>query len=292
MDTLVIGGGAAGMAAAIAAAARGERVTVLERNRKALKKLCATGNGRGNLLNSGLPRYYGSVDFALEVLGRMPYARVRAFLEDAGISLCEEEEGRVYPSALMASVAADALLLRAARLGVTVCVNTRAVSAKKRGGRFEVRGVESLYAQAGAAGGKKAGAKPKKGELTGEREVAYEADRLIVTVGGAAAPAHGTDGGGYGLLCGFGHRLTALRPALCALVTEEAPIAGLTGLRVRARLARPLYAVLSSSQSKPPFLPSPLLSRSDSISTTGRLLTWAKLRERAARVDLLGSKPS
>lgn len=89
----------------------------MERNRRPLKKLGVTGNGRGNLLNSGEPVFYGNREFALKVLSHMPYARVRAFLEDLGITLTREEE-RVYPAALMAGVAADAMLLRAEKLGV------------------------------------------------------------------------------------------------------------------------------------------------------------------------------
>lgn len=104
MRTLIVGGGAAGLSAAIAAAGRGDGVTVLERNRRPLKKLGVTGNGRGNLLNSGEPVFYGNREFALKVLSHMPYARVRAFLEDLGITLTREEE-RVYPAALMAGVA-------------------------------------------------------------------------------------------------------------------------------------------------------------------------------------------
>ena len=87
MHTLIIGGGAAGMAAAIEAARLGQQVTVLERGRKILKKLGVTGNGRGNLLNSGKPVYYGDEAFARAVLERMPYERVAAFLTECGISL-------------------------------------------------------------------------------------------------------------------------------------------------------------------------------------------------------------
>lgn len=231
MRTLIVGGGAAGLSAAIAAAGRGDGVTVLERNRRPLKKLGVTGNGRGNLLNSGEPVFYGNREFALKVLSHMPYARVRAFLEDLGITLTREEE-RVYPAALMAGVAADAMLLRAEKLGVAFRVGTRAVSTSACGGGFEVCAVESEY----EPDRPKAGGKVKKGGVVAQRDVCYKADRLIVTVGGAAAPAHGTDGTAYALLTAFGHRLTPLKPALCALVTEERPIAGLAGQRVRAGL--------------------------------------------------------
>ncbi|MDD6142402.1 MAG: FAD-dependent oxidoreductase, partial [bacterium] len=64
--TLIIGAGASGMAAAIAAAKGGERVTVIDRNRKPMKKLAVTGNGRGNLLNCGTPDFYGDRDFGME----------------------------------------------------------------------------------------------------------------------------------------------------------------------------------------------------------------------------------
>ena len=79
MRTLIIGGGAAGMAAAIAAARAGQAVTVLERGRRPLKKLGVTGNGRGNLLNAGAPDYPGGASFAAQALAAMPYDRLAAF---------------------------------------------------------------------------------------------------------------------------------------------------------------------------------------------------------------------
>ena len=69
MDVLMIGCGASGAAAAIAAAEAGHRVTVIDRNRKPLKKLGVTGNGRGNLMNDGPLRFYGDEAFAEKVLG-------------------------------------------------------------------------------------------------------------------------------------------------------------------------------------------------------------------------------
>ena len=97
MHTLIIGGGAAGMAAAIAAARAGQAVTVLERGRRPLKKLGVTGNGRGNLLNAGAPDYPGGADFAAQVLAAMPYERLAAFWEELGVPLRLEEEGGCIP---------------------------------------------------------------------------------------------------------------------------------------------------------------------------------------------------
>ena len=121
MHVIIIGGGAAGMAAAIAAAKRGHRVTVLERGRKALKKLGVTGNGRGNLLNCGKGEYFGGAAFAADVLKAMPYDRIAAFLEEAGIPLVHEAEGRMYPASYLAASAVDALKWQADALGVETC---------------------------------------------------------------------------------------------------------------------------------------------------------------------------
>ena len=82
--TIIVGGGAAGMAAAIAAARAGDRVTVLERMRRELRKLGVTGNGRGNLLNAGTPRYYGDEAFALQVLKAMPCEALQQFFRSKG----------------------------------------------------------------------------------------------------------------------------------------------------------------------------------------------------------------
>jgi len=232
-QTLIIGGGAAGMAAAIAAAQAGDRVTVLERNRKPLKKLGVTGNGRGNLLNCGQPEYYGDLGFAQAVLAHMPYEEIAAFLEKTGIPLVEEDEGRMYPSSFLAASAVDALRHTAERLRVSILLNTRVTHLVKRPkGSFTARCLRSIYAEDTQ---RKSG-KTKPGALIGEEPFEYAADRVIVAVGGAAAPMHGSDGASYGLLTAFGHTVTELRPALCALLTDKKPLAGLSGQRVRAAL--------------------------------------------------------
>lgn len=231
--TLIIGAGASGMAAAIAAAQRGERVTMLDRNRKPLKKLGVTGNGRGNLLNCGQPELYGDRAFGLAVLRAMPYENAAAFLEEAGIPLVHEAEGRMYPASFLAASAVDALRMQAERLGVMLTPNARAVEARAVKGGFSVRCMRAVYAPDTVL---KSG-RVKPGAMLGEESAEYRADRLIVCAGGAAAPVHGTDGTAYGLLTSLGHRLIPPRPALCALRTEKKPLEGLSGQRVRAALA-------------------------------------------------------
>lgn len=230
MHIMVIGGGAAGMAAAIAAAQLRQRVTVVDRNRKMLKKLGVTGNGRGNLLNCGKPEFYGDETFALEVLHRMPYERTAAFLTDCGIPLVQEDEGRMYPSSFLAASAVDALRWRAESLGVELLSNIRITSIEPG---FVLRGLRSVYAEDTQ---RKSG-KAKPGALLREEEVSFRCDRVITAAGGAAAPMHGTDGTAYELLTGLGHRLIDPKPALCALTTEKKPLEGLAGQRVKAALA-------------------------------------------------------
>ena len=111
MQIAIIGGGAAGFAAAVAAAETGALVTVLERNQKPLKKLGVAGNGRGNILNAGEPAYYGDAAFALSALRRVGYRELTAFFKSLGVPLRQESEGRVYPASLQASAVQDALLL-------------------------------------------------------------------------------------------------------------------------------------------------------------------------------------
>lgn len=233
MNTLIIGGGAAGMAAAIAAARRGQRVTVWERGRKPLKKLGVTGNGRGNLLNDGPPQYHGDTAFALSVLRHMPWQSVAAFWQSVGVSLAREAEGRVYPASFLASTAVDALMLEARRLGIGILSGARALSVERPAGRtFRVLGTHAVYAPDTA----RKNGRSKPGALLEEQRLQAEADRVIVAVGGAADPAHGTDGTSYGLLTGLGHTLVSPRPALCALTTDTAALQGLSGQRVRAAL--------------------------------------------------------
>ena len=178
-----------------------------------------TGNGRGNILNSGAPVYYGDAAFALEVLGRVGYAELAAFFVSLGVPLREESEGRVYPASLQASAVQEALLLRARQLHIEIRCLVRVNNIARDGVGFAISGTQGL---AGA---------PEQAE-----PLALQADRVIVACGGAAMPAHGTDGTAYGLLTALGHRRTNIAPALAALLVPKKRMQGIAGQRVRAKL--------------------------------------------------------
>lgn len=89
-EILIVGGGAAGMACAIEAARRGKQVTIVERMNRIGKKLLATGNGRCNLLNTGVPQYPCGGDFANQVLSCCGVDEQQRFWTSLGLTLRQE----------------------------------------------------------------------------------------------------------------------------------------------------------------------------------------------------------
>lgn len=117
-DVVIIGGGASGLAAAIAAGRAGASVCVLERDVACGLPILATGNGRCNLSNAQLDsRRYHNAAAAKAVLGRDGAARAAAFFDSLGLMTCEVE-GRLYPITRRAETVRDCLLGACERLGV------------------------------------------------------------------------------------------------------------------------------------------------------------------------------
>lgn len=209
LDTLVIGGGAAGMAAAIAAGMCGERTLVIERMDRVGKKLLATGNGRCNLMNTGSLRYPGGAALAEAVLSRCGAAEQTAFWSHWGLSLRTEDGGRVYPASGQASTVLDTLRLAMDATGAETVTGTAVTGIRYDAGLFTV-----------ASGSQ-----------------SWQARRVIVAGGGCAQPKLGSDGSAWGLLEPFGHELLSPRPSLTQIITDPAPIRGLSGIRARCRVA-------------------------------------------------------
>ena len=125
----VIGGGAAGLAAAIAAAQAGARVTVHEARERVGQKLLATGNGRCNLTNTGVaPAAYNAPAFVAPALAQHGCEETRAWFAQLGLLTVEEREGRVYPLSNTANSVLDVLRTACGRLGVRVLTGQRVQS--------------------------------------------------------------------------------------------------------------------------------------------------------------------
>lgn len=212
MQILILGGGAAGLAAALAAAQSGACVTILERNPKLGKKLLATGNGRCNLDNRGIApdRYFTSDPAALEaLLGSIHTADLSGWFRALGLYVRADEAGRVYP---YSNQAADVLALlerHLQTLGVTVRLgcNVRTLS-QHRGGyavQFD----------------------------TEDSPQSLRADAVICALGGEAGPQFGTDGFGPRFAAQCGGRVTPLYPCLTPVQTAK-PLRSLAGLRAKA----------------------------------------------------------
>jgi predicted Rossmann fold flavoprotein len=206
LSTLIVGGGAAGLMAAIAAADRGEQVTLLEKNDRLGRKILISGNGRCNLLNSEADSSYfhgSDPDFARTALETFPVEDTLAFFRDLGIETRVEKRGRVFPASNQATSVVRLLEDRAVRAGIKI-VYSADVSGLNKDESF------SLW----TADGQK-----------------FTADRVIMTTGGTAAPSIGGSDDGIRLVCALGHRRTALFPGLGPLETDRSALHKLQGVR-------------------------------------------------------------
>ena len=213
MKIAVIGGGASGMMAAISAAKEGAKVFLYERNDRVGKKILATGNGKCNFsnLNLGVEQYYSEdMPFVKKVLDSFSTSNSVDFFEEAGMMI-KDKNGYLYPASEQASTVLD--ILRMQLIQNNVCVYTdKKVSAisKVQGGAEKFRVVcndgKELY------------------------------DKVILSCGGKASPITGSDGNGYKLAEGLGHKILPVFPALVQLKCQEEYIKAVSGVRLDAKL--------------------------------------------------------
>ncbi|MCI8553581.1 MAG: aminoacetone oxidase family FAD-binding enzyme [Clostridiales bacterium] len=221
-DMAIIGGGAAGLSAAVfacrAAAARGMTegklsVLVLEKGARVGRKLLATGNGTCNLANTEAApeRYHGrNAAFVAPALQRLPAGEVCRFFSSLGVECVTRENGRVYPRCLQAGAVLDCLRLEMQANGVEERCGTPVTALRQRGGGFEL--------------------------LTGGGDLC-RARRVLVCTGGAASPSLGGSSDGYALLGGLGHSRSALFPTIVQVRTDPSLVKAVRGIRVDARVS-------------------------------------------------------
>lgn len=211
MDTrvgvIVIGGGAAGMVAAIAAARHGAAVTVLERLPRVGKKLLATGNGRCNFANEHLTlnRFHGTnPGFAATALAAFDLEATLAFFRSLGIEPRREEAGKIFPRSGQAAAVLDVLRHELASLGVgTRCESEVTQLVPRRAGWEIVVHDETLRCGA-----------------------------VVLASGGRASPQLGSNGSGYGLVQPLGHRLIPPFPALTRIRVASPFLKHLKGVKI------------------------------------------------------------
>ena len=208
-DILIIGGGAAGLAAAVSARKKNNEITIgiVEKFDRVAKKIHATGNGRCNYTNMDIKSdyFYGEKAFVENVLSQFGTEEALGFFSDLGI-MHRVEDGRVYPQSNQASAVADCLRLYLLENNVDFITDTFVSSIDiDENGKFYV------------------------GNLC--------AEKVIVATGGKAQPNLGSDGSGYKLLTKFGHKLSQIKPALVSLKTDTDKIKGLKGVKAFARVA-------------------------------------------------------
>lgn len=219
----IIGGGASGMAAAIAAAEGGSRVILMERQARVGRKLLATGNGRCNLTNlcAGPGSYHGDdPTFAAPALEALPPEAALQWFRGLGLYTVAESGGRVYPYSDQAGSVVDVLRFALDRPNITVKLG------------FEARGVK----------------RTPQGFRVESAEESVDCDRLIVACGGIAGTKLGGSLAGYRLLRSLGHGCTRLRPALVQLKSGWTSCPALKGVRANCR-AQILHDGAAFSQS-------------------------------------------
>ncbi len=234
-DLLILGAGAAGMMAAIAAGEAGGgslRIAVLEKNGRAGIKVLVCGGGRCNFTNAG------TIEFLIEQFGRngrfltpalrhLDNERLRAFFAALGVPSHVEHDGKVYPDSNEAKSVVDALVRRMGELGVEVFAGSGSAAAS-------VRRVDDRSAMRGAASTiERQTPNDSFFEVTTVDGRTLQSRALLLAVGGMSYQRMGTTGDGYRLAAALGHSLVTPRPAIVGLLVAEEWVKDLQGLAVR-----------------------------------------------------------
>ena len=209
-DGIVIGGGPAGMFAAIVAAQRGQKVLLLERNDRLGKKLLITGKGRCNVTNhcsaqevlANIPR---NGKFLYSAMEKFPPDRIEAFFEENKCPLKVERGNRVFPVSDRSASILDCLKAQLGKAGVHV---------------EHHRVLEILQAE---------------GTVTGVRTQSgtYSAQWVILATGGLSYPTTGSTGDGYTMAKALGHTITPTEGSLVPLETAGDICQRMQGLSLR-----------------------------------------------------------
>ncbi|MBR5479833.1 MAG: NAD(P)/FAD-dependent oxidoreductase [Clostridia bacterium] len=207
---IIVGGGAAGMMAAIFAARQGVKVTVFEKNQKLGRKLLITGKGRCNITNncdretliSNVPQ---NPRFLYGAFSRFSPQDVMDFFEDLGVKLKTERGARVFPVSDQAQEVVFALCDEMKRLGVVI----------------QNSSVDEICC--------------KDGRVCGviSKGVEYSADAVLLATGGLSYPGTGSTGDGYKMAAQLGHTIVPPRASLVPITAESKLCSSMQGLSLK-----------------------------------------------------------
>ena len=207
MVVCIIGAGASGMAAALAAAENpNAEVILLERQARVGRKLLATGNGRCNLTNTHAAQrgYHGEdAAFVKQALAAFDPDAVRDWFRQMGLFTVAEDSGRVYPYSDQANSVVDVLRLALCKPNIQLLTGFEVQKIRREESGFSVSGAEQTI----------------------------RCDKLIVACGGLAGTKLGGSMSGYKLLGKMGHKSTRLRPTLVQLKCGWDGVISLKGVR-------------------------------------------------------------
>lgn len=220
---VVIGGGAAGMFAAMGAAEAGHRVTILEQNEKLGKKLYITGKGRCNLTNAcDTQDLFGNIPrnprFLYSAIYSYDNFRVMDFFENHGMKIKTERGNRVFPMSDHSSDVIATLQRRLQQLGVKICLHTR---------------VQEVLTEACFADNHEEKQDRRRVSGVGTDQGNYEADAVIIATGGISYPSTGSTGDGYRFAGNLGHKIEELSPSLVPMTVKEEYCMQMQGLSLR-----------------------------------------------------------
>mgnify|MGYP000926344639 FL=1 len=208
---VVIGGGAAGLMAAVIAGREGAKVTLLEKMNYVGKKMGITGKGRCNITNvcdmsEFIKNTPGNGKFLYGAYERFTNEDLLQLLHDAGLETKVERGGRVFPASDSALDVRNIFMKLMKHYGVDVHLEEP---------------VKKLLVDDSVVIG-----------VVTDKET-YHADAVVIATGGKSYPATGSTGDGYILAAQVGHKITDIRPSLVPIVTEESWVKDLMGLSLR-----------------------------------------------------------
>jgi predicted Rossmann fold flavoprotein len=215
-NVIVIGGGAAGMMAAITAVSQGHNVTLFEKNEKLGKKLFITGKGRCNFTNAGdAEDIFNSVvtnkKFLYSAFNGFSNYDTMGFFGELGLDFKVERGNRVFPSSDHSSDVIGALSRRMKQLGVKVELNTQVDEVIANNGEFSAVKLTDAY----------------------NKKRTVSADKLIIATGGNSYQSTGSTGDGYRFAKSLGHEVTPILPALVPFIVKEEWERDLQGLSLK-----------------------------------------------------------